>query len=169
MAIDKRLYWIGAAILVIFLFGMMTQNKYEVFSVVTFTHPQQCADWMQTEKAAGNINPNITMGQSFCWLEEGVEKRWISQMGISPTGCELTYTLGCDYTNCSSYCESLFHVQCVGSWQSSGTYPKCSCAWICGEEHPDTGFNINNLLPYLPWVVGILGIVALVFWFTRRR
>ena len=32
---------------------------------------------------------------------------------------------------CSEYCPTLPHIQCVGRWNISGTYPSCSCDFVC--------------------------------------
>ena len=171
MVTNKRLlYGIGMAVIVIFLFGMFSENRYDVFSTVRYTDQKTCSEWIQTEKVAGFI-PNSTTSAPFCWLKEGYDKRWISEMEETVAGCELQYTLGCKVTNCTSYCSTQIHEEeCAGTWQSTGTFPKCSCNWICtSEPEPESGFSTNNLLTYLPWAVGILGAMAAIFMFIRRK
>jgi len=33
--------------------------------------------------------------------------------------------------DCNKYCLSQPHVQCAGTWNNSGTYPNCTCSYIC--------------------------------------
>ena len=35
--------------------------------------------------------------------------------------------------SCDEYCESQPHIQCVGNWNISGTYPDCKCQFICSS------------------------------------
>ncbi|MBN1169405.1 hypothetical protein JXA56_00090 [Candidatus Micrarchaeota archaeon] len=39
---------------------------------------------------------------------------------------------------CEEYCPTQPHIQCVGQWNISGTYPDCICEFICdvGEAEP---------------------------------
>ncbi|MEW6036311.1 MAG: hypothetical protein AB1529_06875 [Candidatus Micrarchaeota archaeon] len=45
---------------------------------------------------------------------------------------------------CSEYCLTLPHIQCVGEWKISGTYPNCVCEYECttanetGNGEPET-------------------------------
>ena len=34
---------------------------------------------------------------------------------------------------CGDYCVDQEHVECIGSWEISGTYPNCNCDWICAQ------------------------------------
>lgn len=36
--------------------------------------------------------------------------------------------------SCTFYCQSQPHIQCVGSWSISGTYPDCVCGFTCDSE-----------------------------------
>ena len=39
---------------------------------------------------------------------------------------------------CEEYCPTQPHIQCVGSWDISGTYPDCVCSFECDvEEEPE--------------------------------
>ena len=35
--------------------------------------------------------------------------------------------------SCIDYCKNQPHVQCVGEWKISGTYPNCGCNFVCNE------------------------------------
>ena len=35
---------------------------------------------------------------------------------------------------CEIWCRAQPHVLCVGTWNITGTYPKCECAYICNYE-----------------------------------
>jgi len=37
---------------------------------------------------------------------------------------------------CGEYCLSQPHIECVGEWNISGTYPLCNCAFVCSIETP---------------------------------
>ncbi len=39
--------------------------------------------------------------------------------------------------SCNDYCITLPHVQCVGSWKISGTYPSCVCTYECAQSPPN--------------------------------
>ena len=32
---------------------------------------------------------------------------------------------------CDDYCKKQPHIQCVGTWNNSGTYPDCKCGFVC--------------------------------------
>lgn len=38
---------------------------------------------------------------------------------------------------CDAYCRSLPHIQCVGTWNISGTYPGCVCGFECDVSGDD--------------------------------
>lgn len=47
---------------------------------------------------------------------------------------------------CDEYCRAQPHIQCVGSWNISGTYPDCVCSFVCDtQEANDT--NLSGELP----------------------
>jgi hypothetical protein len=48
--------------------------------------------------------------------------------------------------SCDSYCRGLPHIQCVGSWNISGTYPGC----VCGFDCEATGQNASGQNPDEP-------------------
>lgn len=50
------------------------------------------------------------------------------------SGCVDTGTT----TTCAQYCQDQPHIQCTGSWDISGTYPDCTCSWICENPEPTT-------------------------------
>ena len=37
---------------------------------------------------------------------------------------------------CGEYCVSQPHIECVGEWNISGTYPNCNCGFVCTIETP---------------------------------
>jgi hypothetical protein len=37
---------------------------------------------------------------------------------------------------CAQYCQSGQHAECAGAWNISGTYPDCSCGYICENQAP---------------------------------
>ena len=39
---------------------------------------------------------------------------------------------------CQDYCEKQPHIICVGHWDISGTYPDCSCKWVCDVPQTPT-------------------------------
>jgi len=39
---------------------------------------------------------------------------------------------------CEEYCLTLPHIQCVGEWEISGTYPDCECEFVCEGEEAET-------------------------------
>src|SRR4030095_2455408 len=39
---------------------------------------------------------------------------------------------------CEKYCPTQPHIECVGKWNISGTYPDCSCGFICNEVKNQT-------------------------------
>jgi len=39
---------------------------------------------------------------------------------------------------CKEYCQAQPHVQCVGEWKISGTYPDCNCAFECTVKQDET-------------------------------
>lgn len=45
-----------------------------------------------------------------------------------------------DNMTCEEYCPTLPHIQCVGQWNISGTYPDCTCSFEC-EEIPEQPEN----------------------------
>jgi len=55
----------------------------------------------------------------------------------------IIFTSGCVQSpasmTCNEYCEQKAHVQCIGDWEISGSYPDCTCKYVCGgEEEPET-------------------------------
>ncbi|HSB47634.1 MAG TPA: Kazal-type serine protease inhibitor family protein [Candidatus Bilamarchaeum sp.] len=38
---------------------------------------------------------------------------------------------------CQGFCPSQPHIECVGEWNISGTYPDCSCGFVCNVEKPE--------------------------------
>ena len=40
---------------------------------------------------------------------------------------------------CEKYCPTQPHIECVGKWNISGTYPACSCGFVCDVEPPGKG------------------------------
>lgn len=40
-----------------------------------------------------------------------------------------------DKIRCIDYCMQQPHAECIGQWQASGTYPDCTCNFICTEEN----------------------------------
>jgi len=55
---------------------------------------------------------------------------------------------------CAEYCLTQPHVQCVGTWSISGTYPDCICNYTCetqeepqGENGSDIEVEIDGTLP----------------------
>ena len=53
----------------------------------------------------------------------------------------LVLTAGCDADSepsmtCQEYCPTQPHIQCVGHWEISGTYPNCNCNFVCGFQGP---------------------------------
>ena len=38
---------------------------------------------------------------------------------------------------CEEYCPTLPHIQCVGHWEISGTYPDCVCSFECEVEEAE--------------------------------
>ena len=59
--------------------------------------------------------------------------------GSQAGDCILDHGLRCDgwayyrgeCPTCQQYCESQPHIQCVGTWNNSGTYPDCKCGFVC--------------------------------------
>jgi cytochrome c oxidase subunit 2 len=50
--------------------------------------------------------------------------------------------------SCNEYCVSQPHVQCVGEWKISGTYPNCVCNFECRSEPPPNNSKPNtNITP----------------------
>lgn len=49
--------------------------------------------------------------------------------------------------SCSEYCATQPHVQCVGTWNISGTYPACVCGFVC--EQGESGL-VNDTDPATP-------------------
>ncbi|MBD3210657.1 hypothetical protein GF318_04725 [Candidatus Micrarchaeota archaeon] len=49
--------------------------------------------------------------------------------------------LGCtgngEQMTCEEYCKTLPHVQCVGHWNISGTYPECTCQYVCETQEQE--------------------------------
>lgn len=41
--------------------------------------------------------------------------------------------------NCTGYCMSQPHIECVGTWNISGTYPSCACGFVCDGAADGTG------------------------------
>ena len=35
--------------------------------------------------------------------------------------------------SCDDYCRKQPHIQCVGTWNNSGTYPDCKCGFVCSK------------------------------------
>ncbi len=51
---------------------------------------------------------------------------------------------------CDEYCKSQPHIECVGNWNISGTYPDCVCDFVCGvEEVPDENDtqDLDDIVP----------------------
>lgn len=42
-----------------------------------------------------------------------------------------------DGMTCEEYCPTQPHIECVGQWNISGTYPDCTCEFICGVEETE--------------------------------
>lgn len=42
---------------------------------------------------------------------------------------------------CEEYCPTLPHIQCVGEWNISGTYPDCNCSFECTVTENETEQN----------------------------
>ncbi|VVB74208.1 Uncharacterised protein [Candidatus Tiddalikarchaeum anstoanum] len=59
--------------------------------------------------------------------------------------------------DCQSYCQDQPHIQCVGSWNITGSYPNCTCSFKCSTESlgslgalPNISDNMINDLGNLP-------------------
>jgi heme/copper-type cytochrome/quinol oxidase subunit 2 len=39
---------------------------------------------------------------------------------------------------CEEFCPTQPHIQCVGAWNISGTYPDCNCGFTCDIQEPQT-------------------------------
>lgn len=56
--------------------------------------------------------------------------------------------------SCQEYCMSQPHIQCVGEWNISGTYPDCVCGFVCeqqgGTEANESGTEEAPLPAYTP-------------------
>ncbi|MGV8085754.1 MAG: hypothetical protein ACP5N9_05900 [Candidatus Bilamarchaeum sp.] len=55
-------------------------------------------------------------------------------------------------TSCLDYCQSQPHIQCVGQWSISGSYPNCNCNFECTQEEapqppPTPTPNVTNSPP----------------------
>ena len=82
---------------------------------------------------------------------------------------QLTVTVG-TISTCEDYCLTLSHVECVGEWEISGTYPSCVCDWKCTEPSSWCEFAeklavfnmIENKCTEGTLVLVILGVIALV-------
>lgn len=59
---------------------------------------------------------------------------------------------------CEEYCQELPHMECIGEWNISGSYPDCVCGFDCTVEEPvnDTGIvnetNTSVSEPEIPYV-----------------
>lgn len=49
--------------------------------------------------------------------------------------------------SCYDYCPTLQHIQCVGAWNISGTYPGCVCDFVCEQvaQPNTTAQNVSNV------------------------
>lgn len=58
-----------------------------------------------------------------------------------------------DSMTCEEYCPTQPHIQCVGEWNISGTYPDCVCNFVCDEvdlnvtDEEDAAEELEDLVP----------------------
>jgi hypothetical protein len=48
---------------------------------------------------------------------------------------------------CDQYCQTQPHPSCVGAWNISGTYPSCSCGYVCPPQKNETAAPAEQLPP----------------------
>lgn len=86
-----EIWWMIATIGLVFIVGIFFQSRYELFSV--FESPKTCDNWVSTEQLKGNLEESVP---PFCWNKDGTQKRWVSEINDTTSGCQVTYKMGCD-------------------------------------------------------------------------
>ena len=72
---------------------------------------------------------------------------------ICSNGACITQVIGTSMT-CNEYCPTQTHAQCLGYWQISGTYPSCTCNWVCTDIPIPTSTEYCDFVSkyaYLPY------------------
>lgn len=52
---------------------------------------------------------------------------------------------------CQEYCPTQPHVQCVGIWNISGTYPNCTCSFNCNVDPPEENKSVEIQVTARQW------------------
>jgi hypothetical protein len=63
----------------------------------------------------------------------------------------IIFTSGCIQSpasmTCNEYCEQKSHVQCIGDWEISGSYPDCTCKYVCGGSETEEPLDAGSSTP----------------------
>lgn len=192
------IWWMIAAIGLVFIVGMFFQARYQLFSVYSTT--RTCDSWVSTEQLKGNLEESVT---PFCWNKDGSQKRWVTELNDTVSGCQITYKLGCDISGLT--CEIgekeyytcpdgklIDWCNCVNSTFACIISPESQCpqttcndycptlahamctGWwnMTGDFFPDCKCewicDIEQQTNYLPYIL-IGGVVILLYIVSRKK
>lgn len=117
-----------------------------LFMVAVLVSLTACQDQAQNTKEQLQEKPQIANPASKFCTDQGFENSIVTSPDGSQTGyCRVKVNeniIECDEWEfyrgecpaCEEYCSKMPHIECIGDWNITGKYPKCSCDFVCKVE-----------------------------------